>query len=93
MTRSLSNQQNKVNSQNVDNYERLNKRIDTEIKSLESIVRDAPKEEKTLDETKVNARMERLGKEISLIKTKQAELSQNFDTSMSKQSALGNFFI
>merc|ERR1712106_36612 len=40
------------------------------------------------DETKFNARMERLGKEISLMKAKQTDLSQTFDNSLSKQTFL-----
>merc|ERR1719446_1510439 len=73
VTRTLSNlveqQQTKVNSQNVDAYEKLNKRLDTEIKNFGEMMKDLPKEDnKQLDESKFIARMERLGKEISLMK-------------------------
>ena len=98
VTRTLSNlveqQQTKVNSQNVDAYEKLNKRLDTEIKNFGEMMKDLPKEDnKQLDESKFIARMERLGKEISLMKTKQTELSQSYENSMSKQTFLGNFIL
>merc|ERR1712106_426272 len=90
VTKTLANlveqQQNKANSQNVDAYEKLNKRLDKEINNFADMIKDIPKEEnKGMDETKFNARMERLGKEVSLMKTKQTELCQNFENSLSKQ--------
>eukprot|EP00092_Neocalanus_flemingeri_P022775 GFUD01024695.1.p1 GENE.GFUD01024695.1~~GFUD01024695.1.p1 ORF type:complete len:3073 (+),score=1009.79 GFUD01024695.1:162-9221(+) len=93
VTRTLANlteqQQNKANSQNVDAYEKLNKRLDTEITNFAAMMKDLPKEEnKGMDEAKFNARMERLGKEISLMKAKQTELCQNFENSLSKQTFL-----
>ena len=95
VTRTLANlveqQQTKANSQNVDAYEKLNKRLDTEIKNFGDMIKDLPKEDnKQMDESKFIARMERLGKEISLIKAKQTELSQSFENSLSKQTFLGN---
>jgi hypothetical protein len=94
VTRTLANlveqQQTKANSQNVDAYERLNKRLDKEIKNFGDMIKDIPKEDsKPMDETKFNARMERLGKEISLMKAKHTELSQSFENSLSKQTFLG----
>merc|ERR1711936_190281 len=93
VTRTLANlveqQQTKSNSQNVDAYEKLNKRIDIEIKNFSEMIKDIPKEEnKGIDEIKFNARMERLGKEISLMKAEQTEFSQNFENSQSKQTFL-----
>ena len=98
VTRTLSNlveqKQTKANSQNVDAYEKLNKRLDKEIKNFGDMMKDLPKEDnKQLDESKFIARMERLGKEISLMKTKQTELSQSIENSMSKQTFLGNFIL
>ena len=95
VTRTLANlveqQQTKANSQNVDAYEKLNKRLDTEIKNFGDMIKDLPKEDnKQMDESKFIARMERLGKEISLMKAKQTELSQSFENSLSKQTFLGN---
>ena len=94
VTRTLANlveqQQTKANSQNVDSYDRLNKRLDKEIKNFGDMIKDMPKDDnKQMDETKFNARMERLGKEISLMKAKQTDLSQTFDNSLSKQTILG----
>ena len=91
VTRTLANlveqQQTKANSQNVDAYEKLNKRLDTEIKNFGDMIKDLPKEDnKQMDESKFIARMERLGKEISLMKAKQTELSQSFENSLSKQT-------
>merc|ERR1712106_1168688 len=93
VTRTLANlveqQQTKANSQNVDSYDRLNKRLDKEIKNFGDMIKDMPKDDnKQMDETKFNARMERLGKEISLMKAKQTDLSQTFDNSLSKQTFL-----
>merc|ERR1711892_885601 len=93
VTRTLANlveqQQTKANSQNVDSYDRLNKRLDKEIKNFGDMIKDMPKDDnKQMDETKFNARMERLGKVISLMKAKQTDLSQTFDNSLSKQTFL-----
>jgi len=93
VTRTLSNlveqQQTKANSINVDAYDKLNKRLDNEIKNFGDMMKDLPKEDnKQQDESKFITRMERLGKEISLMKTKQAELSQCYENSMSKQKNL-----
>ena len=98
VTRTLSNlveqQQTKANSQNVDAYDKLNKRLDNEIKNFGDMMKDLPKEDnKQQDESKFITRMERLGKEISLMKTKQAELSQCYENSMSKQKNLGKFIL
>ena len=95
VTRTLANlveqQQNKANSQNVDSYEKLNKRLDLEMKNVSDMIKDLPKDEnKPMDETKFNARMDRLGREISLMKAKQNELSETFESSLSKQTFLGN---
>jgi len=93
VTRTLANlveqQQNKANSQNVDSYEKLNKRLDLEMKNVSDMIKDLPKDEnKPMDETKFNARMDRLGREISLMKAKQNELSETFESSLSKQTFL-----
>ena len=98
VTRTLSNlveqQQTKANSQNVDAYDKLNKRLDNEIKNFGDMMKDLPKEDnKQQDESKFITRMERLGKEISLMKTKQTELSQCYENSMSKQKNLGKFIL
>ena len=66
--------------------EKLNKRIDNELKNMS---KDLSKEDsKAIDESKFTARMERLGKEMSLMKGKQSDLAQSFDFAATKQLSL-----
>ena len=85
MTRSLSDQQAKINS-TVNSQELLQKRVESDLKNLGEM--SHKDESKGIDESKFNLRMERLGKEISLVKSKQAEQTQQYDNSALRQTSI-----
>ena len=78
----------KINDTN-SNYEILNKRLDSEIKNAIEMAKDTHKDEiKSMDENKVNLRMERLGKELSLVKQKQTDQTQQYDNFALRQTSM-----
>ena len=86
MTRSLSDQQAKINS-TVSSQELLQKRVESDLKNIGEM-NHKDESSKGLDESKFNLRMERLGKEISLVKSKQAEQTQQYDNSALRQTSI-----
>ena len=88
VSRTLSEQQGKINS-TVNSQELLQKRVETEMKKMTELSKDSHKDDtKGFDEGKFNLRMERLGKEISLVKTKQTEQTQQYDNSALRQTSI-----
>ena len=85
VTRSLSDQQAKINS-TVNSQELLQKRVEADLKNIGEM--NHKDESKAIDESKFNLRMERLGKEISLVKSKQAEQTQQYDNSALRQTSI-----
>ena len=84
----MSDQQAKITS-TVNSQELLQKRVDSELKNITEMTKDSHKEDnKGIDEGKFNLRMERLGKEISLVKSKQAEQTQQYDNSALRQTSI-----
>ena len=88
VSRTLTEQQMKINTTN-SNYEAINKRLDAEIKHSMEMFKDTHKDDnKGIDENKFNLRIERLGKEISLVKNKQSEQTQQYDNSALRQTSI-----
>merc|ERR1712038_914563 len=88
VSRTFTEQQIKINDTN-SNYEILNKRLDSEIKNAIEMTKDTHKDEnKSIDENKVNLRMERLGKELSLVKQKQTDQTQQYDNFALRQTSM-----
>ena len=88
VSRTLTEQQMKINTTN-SNYEAINKRLDSEIKHTMEMFKDTHKDDnKGIDENKFNLRIERLGKEISLVKNKQSEQTQQYDNSALRQTSI-----
>ena len=88
VSRTLSEQQGKINS-TVNSQELLQKRVENEMKKMTELSKDSHKDDtKGFDEGKFNLRMERLGKEISLVKTKQTEQTQQYDSSALRQTSI-----
>ena len=88
VSRTFTEQQMKINDTN-SNYEILNKRLDSEIKNAIEMTKDSHKDEnKSMDENKVNLRMERLGKELSLVKQKQTDQTQQYDNFALRQTSM-----
>ena len=88
VSRTLSEQQGKINS-TVNSQELLQKRVENEMKKMTELSKDSHKDDtKGFDEGKFNLRMERLGKEISLVKTKQTEQTQQYDNSALRQTSI-----
>jgi hypothetical protein len=88
VSRSLSDQQAKINVCN-NNYENLNKKLDSELKNAIESVKDGIKDEnRGVDESKFNLRMERLGKEMALVKAKQTEHTQHYDNYALRQTSM-----
>ena len=88
VSRTLSEQQGKINS-TVNSQELLQKRVENEMKKMTELSKDSHKDDtKVFDEGKFNLRMERLGKEISLVKTKQTEQTQQYDNSALRQTSI-----
>merc|ERR1712243_135367 len=77
----------KINTTN-SNYEAINKRLDAEIKHTMETLKDTHKDDKGIDENKFNLRIERLGKEISLVKNKQNEQTQQYDNFALRQTSM-----
>ena len=88
VSRSLSEQQTKINVCN-NNYESLNNKLDSELKNAIENVKDGIKDDnKGVDESKFNLRMERLGKEMALVKAKQTEQTQQYDNYALRQTSM-----
>ena len=88
VSKTLTEQQMKINTTN-SNYDAINKRLDSEIKHAMETFKDTTKDDnKNLDENKFNLRMERLGKEISLVKNKQSEQTQQYDNFALRQTSI-----
>ena len=84
VSRTLSEQQTKI-AANTDKCDALNVKIDTEIKNVTE--KENLKEDK-FDEKHLNSRMERLGKEMALLKSKQTDQTQQYDNFSLRQTSM-----
>ena len=81
VSRTLSDQQSKINAIHAK-CEEQGKKIETEMKDLTF------KDDNKFDEKHFNARMERLGKEFALLKSKQSEQTQQYDNFALRQTSI-----
>ena len=84
----------KANTENAEAFDRLNRRLDNEVKNFSEMVKEVKDLGlKEADESKLLSRLERLGRDVSGLKAEQVKLSQGVDSCLGKAAALGRCLI